>query len=109
MSLEKYNATIQACLSCAMHCENCTSECLLEKNIQNVSRCIESTKNCAAVCLLTARFLSSGSEFIPQLCNLCMEVCEVCAAECAKNYMDTCAEQCQKCADECRMLSLHLA
>jgi hypothetical protein len=106
MSFQKYGTTIQACLSCATHCENCASECLKEKNIENVTRCIELTKNCAAICLLTARFLSSGSEFIPQVCNLCIEICEVCAGECARNYMDSCAQYCQTCADECRMLTL---
>jgi hypothetical protein len=106
MSLEKYDATIQACLSCAMDCEECMSECLLEKNLDNITRCIELTKSCAEICILTARLLAVQSEFIPQLCNLCNEVCEVCAAECAKNYKDSCAEACQKCADACRVLSL---
>ena len=106
MSLEKYASTIQACLICSVHCENCASECLQEKNIQNVVRSIELMRNCAAICLLTARFLSSGSEFIPQVCNLCEEICEACASECAKNYLDECAVHSQKCAEECRMLAL---
>lgn len=106
MSLEKYDATIQACLSCAMHCERCLAECLLEKNLENMKRCIELTRECSSVCILTSRFLASDSDFVPQICNLCIEVCEACAAECAKNYMDPCAEACQKCADACRFLSL---
>jgi hypothetical protein len=66
------------------------------------------TQNCSAICFLTARLLAGDSEFAVQLCNLCMEVCEACAAECAKNYMDSCAASCQQCADECRMLTLQL-
>lgn len=105
MSLEKYDAAIQACLSCAMQCERCSSECLLEKNLDNVRSCLALTKECSAISILTARFLSNESDFIPSICNLCIEIAEACAAECAKNYMDRCAEACQKCADECRLLS----
>ena len=108
MSLEKYNKAIQACLSCAIICETCNTECLLEKNRENVNRCIALTQNCSAICFLTARLLASQTEFASQLCDLCMEVCEACAAECSKNYMDSCAASCQQCADECRMLSLQL-
>ena len=109
MSFQAYESTIQACLACATHCEICGSECLKEKNIENVTRCIELTRNCAAMCLLTAKFLSTDSEFALQICNLCMEICEACADECAKNYMDTCAQYCRNCAEECRMLTLIFA
>src|SRR5690606_14225709 len=109
MSLEKYDAAIQACLYCAMQCESCSSECLLEKNIDNVRRCISLTKECTAICILTARFLATDSDFVPQVCNLCIDICEACAAECAKNYMDGCAEACQRCADECRSLSFEFS
>jgi hypothetical protein len=109
MSFEKYESVIQACFVCATHCEICGSECLREKNIESVTRCIELTKNCAAMCLLTARFLSGGSEFIPQVCNLCAEICQACADECAKLYMDTCAQYCRDCAEECNALTLEFA
>lgn len=109
MSFQTYESTVQACLACATHCEIGGSECLREKNIEKFARCIELTKNCAAICLLTAKFLSTDSEFIPQVCDLCIEICEACADECAKNYMDECAQYCRNCAEECRMLTLTLA
>jgi len=63
MSLDKYDAAIQACLSCAMHCESCSPECLLEKDLDNVRKCLALTKECGAICLLTARFLAGDSDF----------------------------------------------
>ena len=106
MSFQKYESVIKACLACVVHCEDCATECLKEQNIERVSRCIALAKNCSSICMLTARFLSSDSEFIPQVVNLCLEICETCSGECSRNYLDSCAEYCQKCADECRMLTL---
>lgn len=109
MSLEKYESTIQACLDCAMRCESCSSYCLGEHEIQVMTRCIELTKNCAAMCILTARLLASGSEFVVQACNLCSEICDVCAEECDRHYMDyckDCSQSCRECADACRKIAL---
>jgi hypothetical protein len=109
MSLEKYESTIQACLACAVRCESCASYCLTEHEIQTMTRCMELTKNCAAISILTARFLASGSEFVTQVCDLCADICEACAEECDRHYMDHCKDcyhACLECAEECRKISL---
>lgn len=109
MSLEKYESTIQACLTCAMRCEGSSAYCLSEHEIEVMTRCIELTKNCAAICILTSRFLAGGSEFINQTCNLCAEICDACAQECESHYMDhckECAQACRECAEECRKVML---
>jgi hypothetical protein len=49
--------------------------------------------------------MSRGSAYTPQLAALCVEVCEACAAECAKHPMDhcqDCALACRRCASDCR-------
>lgn len=79
MSFEKYESTIQACLTCAIRCESCASYCLSEHEIQIMTRCMELTKNCAAISILTARFLASGSEFATRACDLCADICYACA------------------------------
>jgi len=42
--------------------------------------------------------MSGGSEFAPQLCALCADVCRACAEECSRHDMD----HCQQCAEACR-------
>ena len=109
MSLEKYEAAIRACLDCAVRCESCASYCLAEHEVQTMTRCMELTKNCAAICILTARFLASASEFSVQACGWCAEIAEACAEECERHYMDHCKDchqACLECVDECRRISL---
>ncbi len=51
---------------------------------------------CGDVCLLTARLLAQRSEFAPEFCALCAEVCHTCLEECLKHASEC---QCRECAD----------
>jgi hypothetical protein len=108
MPHQKYQSCIDACNACATACEHCASECLEEKDVQKMARCIQPDRDCADLCALAARLMSRGSEFAPRLCALCVDICEACAAECAKHqhqHCKDCAEACRKCADECRKMT----
>jgi hypothetical protein len=63
---------------------------------------------CAAMCYATAQLLSLGSSQVVQLCVLCADVCDACAAECEKHDNDhcrKCAKLCKECAKECREIN----
>ena len=72
-----------------------------------MAQCIQIDMECAAVCYATAQLMSLGSDKAKQLCAICADICEKCAAECAKHKTDhcqECADMCRKCAEECRRM-----
>lgn len=73
-----------------------------------MGHCIRLNRSCSDLCSLAAHELSRGSEFAEQVCQLCIEACEHCAAECAKHEMEhcqVCAQACRECAEACRQLT----
>jgi len=66
---------------------------------------------CASICRAAAELMSLGSDYSKQLCKLCAEMCDACAAECEKHDMDhcqDCAKACRKCSAVCReMINLN--
>lgn len=74
-----------------------------------LARCIKLDRDCAAICLLAVEAMAGGSEFAKQICTLCAEICNACAAECEKHshmeHCKKCAEACRKCAMECSSMS----
>jgi hypothetical protein len=58
--------------------------------------------DCAIVCESAADLMSHKSQFHHQLCGLCAEVCEACAADCEKlDGMEDCVAACRACAASC--------
>lgn len=53
-----------------------------------------------------ATLLSGNSRFAYQLCGVCADMCDACAAECEKysdvETMRICAEACRRCGKTCR-------
>jgi hypothetical protein len=90
-----------------MECENCATSCLQEQDVKMMAKCIQLDRDCADICLLTARLLARSSEHGEHLMRECIEICEKCAAECEKYNMDhcqQCAQACQSCAEECKKM-----
>lgn len=102
---KKYQACIDACADCIVACKDASTEDLKEDDIEMMSRSIKLDHDCAAICILAMQSMASDSEFVKQICKLCVEVCTICADECDKyDYMEhckICAEACRKCAIEC--------
>ena len=70
-----------------------------------MARCIELDMQCASICYAAAQLMSLGSDKAKDLCMLCADICEACAAECGKHeneHCRECAESCKTCAMECR-------
>lgn len=108
MAHVEHQTCIKACEECAEACEHCATACLGEGDVKMMAECIRLDRDCAAICWLTAGFMSRGSKFATALCRVCADICEACGAECAKHkhaHCQQCAEACQRCAAECRKMA----
>lgn len=110
MPHEQFKSCIDACVRCAQECEHCATACLGERDAASLANCIRLDADCAEMCWGVASFMSRGSEFAPDLCGMCAEICDVCAAECQKHasrmdHCRVCAEVCRNCAEECRQVA----
>jgi hypothetical protein len=105
---EDYQACIVACHACVVACNHCAACCLQEPDVKSMVRCIGLDMDCAQLCEVAAALMSGGSDFAPQLCSLCAQVCQACADECGHHDIDhcqQCAEACRLCAAECRKMA----
>lgn len=100
---------VDACVQCAEACERCADACLDEPHVEVMVECIRVDRDCAALCWLTAGFLSRGSRMMADICNLCADMCHVCAEECRRHdaeHCRQCADVCEMCAAECRKAAM---
>jgi hypothetical protein len=104
---QRYHACLEACVACWVACEMCSDACLDEPDVGEMVRCIRLDRKCAEACQAAVRAMVRGSEAAPQVCRLCAELCDLCAAECARHHHEhcrICAETCRRCAQECRRM-----
>lgn len=105
---EKYKECIEACKDCADACDTCSVACLQEDNVAAMANCIRLDIDCAAMCRLAVSAMVRDSEFSKAICQLCADICEACARECAQHDHDhcqQCATACETCANECRKMA----
>lgn len=108
MSHHEHRNCIDACIQCAQECEHCADACLGERDVKEMATCIRLDKDCAEICWSAAALMSRGSQFAQEVCRICVEICDVCGAECRKHSVDhcqRCAEACEVCAEECRRMA----
>ena len=82
---------------CVAECRACTESC---EKMGNMMECEKLCKECAEKC----NNLSMQSSPSDELFQDCIDVCNRCAAECAKHdnpHCKKCAEICHKCAEAC--------
>jgi len=104
----RYQSCIAACDACADACDHCASACLGEEDVEMMAACIRLDLDCAAICRMAASYMARDSRYAPELCRLCADVCEACAAECARHsqpHCQACAQTCRQCAEECRRMA----
>lgn len=103
--MKNHKQLISILSECAAACNNCSTACLEEKDVQKMKACIRLDMDCAQICSVTADFISRDSDHAKHLMKECAEICRKCAAECAKHadmdHCKACAEMCRSCADEC--------
>ncbi len=104
-----HTSCIDACLLCASACNHCASACTMEEDVKMMARCIQTDMECATICYAAAELMSLGSDRAREICLICAEVCDKCAAECEKHdhhdHCRECAVACRKCAEECRAMA----
>jgi hypothetical protein len=89
---------------CAAQCNHCYIACGQEPDKKHLERCMMLDRECEDICRLTAQLLERHSENSSLFLKLCGQICEKCAAECAKHkhqHCQDCAEACRKCAALC--------
>lgn len=99
---------LMECQACATACLQCAQACLREEDPKAMARCIALDTECADMCRLAATSIARGDTHMKEVCALCAQVCQACAAECFKHPMDhcqQCAQACQRCADACRHMA----
>lgn len=99
-----HSALIQELINCALKCEACATACLHEEHIKMMTHCMELDRDCADVCMVTAKLLQRDSEIAHQMLVICAEICQRCANECNTHEHDhcqACAKACEACAQAC--------
>lgn len=98
MKDEQTNKLQHILIKCITACETCATMCLQEDNVKMMARCIQTDRDCADICTLTAKYVARESEFTSDVLNLCINICKECYEECKKHEHD----HCQKCAEKCK-------
>jgi hypothetical protein len=90
---------------CAAQCTRCYDACLIEKDKDQLKRCMMLDQDCADICRLTGQLLERNSEDADLFLKLSADICERCARECEKHshleHCKKCAEVCRKCFEMC--------
>ena len=94
----QHQQLIDQLLHCAQHCEMNAAACLDDDNVTPVAHCIELSRDCADICILSARLLLRDSESAHQMLAECEAACRLCADECGKHEH----EHCKRCAEACK-------
>jgi len=104
MRSEKTNNLEHVLIKCITACETCATLCLQEDDVKMMARCIQLDRDCADICMLTARFVGRNSEHKKHVMKECIEICKACAEECANHeheHCQHCAAICKECAEAC--------
>ena len=100
---------IEACMTCHAVCVETVQHCLKMGGKHAEPAHIRMLLDCQDICQTSADFMLRGSEMHQRTCGVCAEVCEACAADCAKftddSMMQRCAEACRMCAEECKKMA----
>ena len=100
---------------CEQNCSSCQSMC--EKSSQYVKKLagkaatperLKLFADCISICKTSHDFLKRGSQFHPEVCKVCADVCNACAKSCQElndPKLKECIEECKKCADSCQKMA----
>jgi hypothetical protein len=90
----------QTCLGMAMgHCLECGGKHVAPDHFRLMTACAE-------ICRTAAHLMITGVIHHRQTCMACAEICDACAADCAKlEGMEACTDACRRCAESCRAMA----
>jgi hypothetical protein len=98
---------VRHAMFCSAICTSCADACTAEE--MDMRQCIRNCLDCADICAATYRVAerrtASNEALIQATLKLCIQACEICAAECEKHdnaHCAKCAEMCRECAADCK-------
>jgi hypothetical protein len=105
---------IAACSECASACTLCADDCLSERNVAELVKCIRLNLDCADICDATGRVVSRQTEYDANITRsaleACITACRSCGEECARHgkhgmeHCRVCAQECDRCRRACEAL-----
>lgn len=102
-------ACIESCVTCAAVCEQALRYCLEKGGDHVAAPHIGLLQDCIELCNTAAHFMLRGSQRHAATCRTCADICEACAADCAKwlddEVMRQCAQTCRECTESCRSMA----
>ena len=100
---------IENCRECHTVCQETLSYCLEEGGKHAESSHLTTLLACAEICSTSANFMTWGIDLHPQVCGVCSDMCERCAASCESfkddETMRRCGEVCRRCAESCASMA----
>lgn len=113
---ESLGLAVRRAMLCSAICNSCADACIAGmKGPQDgragmdMSQCIRLCLDCSDVCQATARVAMRRTghdrQLIRTMLAACIEACERCGEECARQehaHCRRCAQMCRECADDCR-------
>jgi len=107
---EEMQECVANCLDCHAVCTETIDHCLSKGGEHARPEHIRLLQDCAQISAASADFLLRQSDFHPQTCLVCANVCEQCATSCltmanGDELLEQCAEICRQCAATCREMS----
>lgn len=105
MSAER-DTVLEKLWACAAACEYCAEKCLEGGAAADTQECIRSCRDCADICILTARFVMRDSRHSRHVMDECLEICNECAQACEQlaghdGPCAACARKCRECIEAC--------
>lgn len=104
----KMQFCIDACQKCEQACYECFNACLNEPDLNARKNCVSMLVECAMMCQMSVSMMSMNGKFSKAHCQLCAQICDECAKECAMfkdDHCQECASICRMCAEQCRKMA----
>lgn len=103
---------IQDSMNCHAVCVETIGHCLAMGGKHADAKHIGLLQDCAQICMTSAHFMLTMSDYHPQVCGICATICEACAQSCenlatgdAADFMQRCADACRRCAASCQRMA----
>ncbi len=99
---------LQECTTVVQTAGRCADSCLSGGQADAMQQCIRLCLDAATITGACAELMARNSSFSGQICGICADVCDACAAECEQHegdVMQQCAEACGACARTCRQMA----
>jgi hypothetical protein len=106
-------AVIEEALNCFQTCTACADACLSEDMAAEMTKCIRTNADCAAICATTVQVLSRHTGYDANITRAqlqaCIAACKACGDECSQHadmhdHCKVCAEACRACEQACQAL-----